>query len=179
MAFEQVFKNIDNALRTDEGCSSELDYVEQSSWILFLKYLDDLDKENQVASLLGGGTYSPILDEEYRWNTWAMPRTKAGEYDIHNAMVGDDLIEFVNGKLFPYLKNLGQGETDNTSIKVKIGLIFAELRNKLVSGYCLRDIIEQIDGLKFQTSEQKHEMTYLYESRLNKMGNAGRNGGEY
>ena len=179
MAFEQVFKNIDNALRTDEGCSSELDYVEQSSWILFLKYLDDLDKENEMAALLGGGTYSPILDEEYRWNTWAMPRTAAGEYDIHNAMVGDDLIEFVNGKLFPYLKNLGQGETDNTSIKVKIGLIFAELRNKLVSGYCMRDIIEQIDGLKFQTSEQKHEMTYLYESRLNKMGNAGRNGGEY
>ena len=179
MAFEQVFKNIDNALRTDEGCSSELDYVEQSSWILFLKYLDDLDKENEMAALLGGGTYSPILDEEYRWNTWAMPRNAAGEYDIHNAMVGDDLIEFVNGKLFPYLKNLGQGETDNTSIKVKIGLIFAELRNKLVSGYCLRDIIEQIDGLKFQTSEQKHEMTYLYESRLNKMGNAGRNGGEY
>ena len=69
MAFEQVFKNIDNALRTDEGCSSELDYVEQSSWILFLKYLDDLDKENEMAALLGGGTYSPILDEEYRWRT--------------------------------------------------------------------------------------------------------------
>ena len=73
MAFEQVFKNIDNALRTDEGCSSELDYVEQSSWILFLKYLDDLDKENEMAALLGGGVYTPILDEEYRWNTWAMP----------------------------------------------------------------------------------------------------------
>ena len=179
MAFEQTFKNIDNALRTDEGCSSELDYVEQSSWILFLKYLDDLDKENEMAALLGGGVYTPILDEEYRWNTWAMPRTASGEYDIHKALVGDDLIEFVNGKLFPYLKNLGQGETDNTSIKVKIGLIFAELRNKLVSGYCMRDILEQIDGLKFQTSEEKHEMTYLYESRLNKMGNAGRNGGEY
>ena len=179
MAFEQVFKNIDNALRTDEGCSSELDYVEQSSWILFLKYLDDLDQENKMSALLGGGVYTPILDEEYRWNTWAMPRTASGEYDIHQALVGDDLIEFVNGKLFPYLKTLGQGETDNTSIKVKIGLIIAELRNKLVSGYCMRDILEQIDGLKFQTSEQKHEMTYLYESRINKMGNAGRNGGEY
>ena len=179
MAFEQVFKNIDNALRTDEGCSSELDYVEQSSWILFLKYLDDLDKENEMAAQLGGGTYTPILDEEYRWNTWAMPRNAAREYDIHRAMVGDDLIEFVNGKLFPYLKNVGQGETDNASIKVKISLIFAELRNKLTSGYNLRDILEQIDGLKFQTSEEKHEMTYLYESRLNNMGNAGRNGGEY
>ena len=70
MAFEQVFKNIDNALRTDEGFSSELDYVEQSSWILFLKYLDDLDKENEMAALLGGGEYAPILDEEYRWNSW-------------------------------------------------------------------------------------------------------------
>ena len=64
MAFEQVFKNIDNALRTDEGCSSELDYVEQSSWILFLKYLDDLDKENEMAALLGGGVYASILDKD-------------------------------------------------------------------------------------------------------------------
>jgi len=84
----------------------------------------------RMAALLGGGTYFPILNEEYRWNTWAMPRTKAGEYDIHNAMVGDDLIEFVNGKLFLYLKNLGQRGTYNTSIKVKISTLHI-----LVIGY--------------------------------------------
>ena len=49
MAFEQVIKNLDNCLRTDKGCTSELDYVEQTSWILFLKYLDDLEKSKKLA----------------------------------------------------------------------------------------------------------------------------------
>ena len=178
MAFEQTVKNLDNCLRTDKGCTSELDYVEQTSWILFLKYLDDLEKSRQLACDLQGKPYTPIIAEGYRWNDWAMPRNKDGEYDITNALVGDDLIEFVNGKLFPYLKKFKEVGTPK-SIEVKIGVIFSEIRNRIQSGYNLRDILEQVDGLRFQTSEERHEMTYWYESRLNRMGNAGRNGGEY
>ena len=177
MAFEQTFKNIDNILRTDEGCGSELDYIEQKSWILFLKYLDDLEKTRRMEAELQDKTYTPVIAEGYRWNDWAMPRTKTDEYDVHNALVGDDLIEFVNGKLFPYLKRFTS--SNNTSIEAKIGVVFGEIRNRIASGYNLRDVLEQVDGLKFQTTEQKHELTYLYESSLNKMGNAGRNGGEY
>ena len=177
MAYEQTFKNIDNILRTDEGCGSELDYIEQKSWILFLKYLDDLEKTRSIEAELQDATYDPIIAEGYRWNDWAMPRTASGDYDVHNALVGDDLIEFVNGKLFPYLKKFN-GQT-GTGIESKIGVIFGEIRNRIASGYNLRDILEQVDNLKFQTSEQRHELTYLYESSLNKMGNAGRNGGEY
>lgn len=177
MAFEQTFKNIDNILRTDEGCASELDYIEQKSWILFLKYLDDLEKTRQMEAELKDSTYTPVIAEGYRWNDWAMPRTAAGVYDVHNALVGDDLIEFVNNKLFPYLKRFTS--TTNTGIEAKIGVVFGEIRNRIASGYNLRDIVEQVDTLKFQTSEQKHELTYLYETSLNKMGNAGRNGGEY
>ena len=104
MVFEQTIKNLDNCIRTDKGCTSELDYVEQTSWILFLKYLDDLDKTRQMACLLQDKEYTPIIAEGYRWNDWAMPRKANGEYDISNALIGDDLIDFVNGKLFPYLK---------------------------------------------------------------------------
>ena len=177
MAYEQTFKNIDNILRTDEGCGSELDYIEQKSWILFLKYLDDLEKTRSLEAALNDDAYTPIIAEGYRWNDWAMPRTAEDDYDLHRALVGDDLIEFVNGKLFPYLKRFSS--TSGTGIESKIGVIFGEIRNRIASGYNLRDIVEQVDQLRFQTSEQRHELTYLYESSLNKMGNAGRNGGEY
>lgn len=181
MAYEQTFKNIDNILRTDEGCGSELDYIEQKSWILFLKYLDDLEKTRQMEAMLQDTTYTPIIAEGYRWSDWAMPRTTSGEYDIHNALVGDDLIEFVNGKLFPYLRKINGDGMLNVGIESKIGIIFSVkgVSNKIASGYNLRDILEQVDELKFQTSEQRHELTFLYERSLNKMGNAGRNGGEY
>lgn len=176
MAFEQTFKNIDNVLYTDEGCNSELDYIEQKSWILFLKYLDDLEKSRKLAAQLKDESYTEIIEEGYRWGDWAMPRTAKGGYDLHRALVGDDLIEFVNGKLFPYLRKF---EAYGSGIASKIGVIFNQIRNKISSGYNLRDIIEKVDELKFQTSEQKHELTYLYESSINRMGNAGRNGGQY
>lgn len=178
MAFEQTIKNLDNCLRTDKGCTSELDYVEQTSWILFLKYLDDLEKSRKLACELEDKPYTPIIAEGYRWNDWAMPLNEKGEYDVANALVGDDLIEFVNSKLFPYLKKFRDTGRPK-SIEVKIGVIFTEIRNRIQSGYNLRDILEQVDTLRFQTQEERHEMTYWYESRLNRMGNAGRNGGEY
>ena len=177
MAFEQTFKNIDNILFTDEGCNSELDYIEQKSWILFLKYLDDLEKTRAVEAALQEKSYEPVIASGYRWGDWAMPRTAEGDYDVHHALVGDDLIDFVNGKLFPYLRKFGG--TGDDGIEGKIGVVFGEVRNRIASGYNLRDILEKVDTLKFQTTEQKHELTYLYESSLNRMGNAGRNGGQY
>lgn len=178
MAFEQTVKNLDNCLRTDKGCTSELDYVEQTSWILFLKYLDDLEKTRQIAAELQDKPYTPIIATGYRWNDWAIPLDAQGNYDISNALVGDDLIEFVNNKLFPYLRKFKETGAPK-SIEIKIGVIFSEIRNRIQSGYNLRDVLEQVDKLHFQTSEERHEMTYWYESRLNRMGNAGRNGGEY
>jgi len=179
MAFEQTFKNIDNKLHVDEGCASELDYVEQTSWILFLKYLDDLEKVRALSAELSDEEYTPIIASGYRWDDWAMPKTAKGDYDRNKALVGDDLIEFVNNKLFPYLKKFSQIAQDKNSIEAKIGTIFTEIRNRIRSGYTLREVLELIDELKFQTSEQKHELTFLYEKSLNRMGNAGRNGGEY
>jgi type I restriction enzyme M protein len=177
--FENSFKNIDNILRTDSGSATELDYVEQTSWILFLKYLDDLEEIKEKEALLGGKKYSYILDPQYRWNAWACPKTTDKKIDHHKALTGDDLNEFVNGELFPYLKKFKNPDVDANTIGYKIGEIFSELKNKISSGYKLRDVLNIVDDMHFRLYEEKHELSHLYEDKIAKMGNAGRNGGEY
>jgi len=177
--FEQTFKNIDDILHKDAGCSSELDYVEQTSWILFLKYLDDFEKDKKAASELAGKTYTNIIDQKYRWGTWAAPKNKEGKIDHHKALTGDDLKDFVDQKLFPYLKKFKADAESPDTIIYKIGEIFSELKNKIQSGYNLREILDRIDELRFRSHAEKHEMSHLYEDKIKNMGNAGRNGGEY
>ena len=177
--FEQTFKNIDDIFHKDAGCSSELDYAEQSSWLLFLKYLDDLEYEKSLAAELMGEEYQYIIDTYFRWGTWAAPKDEKGNPDHNNALTGDDLIEFVDRELFPYLKSFKQKADRPDTIEYKIGQIFSELRNKIQSGYSLRDALDRIDELRFRSQEEKHELSHLYETRIKNMGNAGRNGGEY
>jgi type I restriction enzyme M protein len=177
--FEQTFKNIDDILHKDAGCGSELDYVEQTSWILFLKYLDDLEKDKATAAELSGKTYTPIIDDKFQWTTWAAPKGKDGKIDHHKALTGDDLADFVNINLFPYLKKFKVEAESADTIEYKIGEIFSELKNRIQSGYNLREVINRIDELRFRTHAEKHEMSHLYESKIQNMGNAGRNGGEY
>ena len=177
--FEQTFKNIDDVLWKDAGCSSELDYVEQTSWILFLKYLDDFEEDKKTAAELAGKTYTEIINPEYRWNVWATPKDKEGKIDHHKALSGDDLKDFVDHKLFPYLKKFKASAENATTIEYKIGEIFSELKNKIQSGYTMREVINLVDELRFRSSAEKHEMSHLYEDKIKNMGNAGRNGGEY
>ncbi len=177
--FEQSFKNIDDALRKDAGVSSELDYIEQTSWILFLKYLDDLEITKAKEAKLTGKEYKNIISPEFRWEKWAVPKGKDGKIVHNKALAGDDLADFVNNKLFPYLKKFKQEAESANTIEYKIGEIFSELKNKIQSGYTLRNILDIVEGLHFQTSEEKHELSHLYESKIKNMGNAGRNGGEY
>ena len=177
--FEQTFKNIDDILHKDAGCSSELDYVEQTSWVLFLKYLDDLERERRTKAELAGKAYEDIIGKQYRWDVWAAPKGKDGKIDHHKALSGDDLTGFVDGKLFPYLKKFRTDAESANTLEYKIGEIFSELKNKIQSGYNLREVINRIDELRFRTHAEKHEMSHLYESKIQNMGNAGRNGGEY
>ena len=179
LIFEQTFKNIDDILHKDAGCSSELDYVEQTSWILFLKYLDDFEKDKKTSAELAGNKYSDIIAEEYKWENWAAPKGKDGKIDHHLALTGDDLKDFVDHKLFPYLKKFKADAESADTIEYKIGEIFNELKNKIQSGYNLREIINKIDELRFRSHAEKHEMSHLYEDKIKNMGNAGRNGGEY
>jgi type I restriction enzyme M protein len=177
--FEQTFKNIDDTLHKDAGCSSELDYTEQTSWMLFLKYLDDLEHEKSLNAELLGEDYQFIIDKEHRWASWAAPKDADGEFDHNNALTGDDLMDYVDSELFPYLKGFKQRAESPNTIEYKIGEIFGEIKNKIQSGYSLRDCLEKVDELRFRSQAEKHELSHLYESKIKNMGNAGRNGGEY
>lgn len=177
--FEQTFKNIDDVLWKEAGCATELDYTEQTSWILFLRYLDDLEKANEQKAELQSKKYQYIVDAKHRWSVWAAPKKRDGSFDHDKALVGEDLIKYVNGKLFPYLKGFRIRAEGANTIEYKIGEIFSEIENKFRSGYSLRDALELVDSLSFRSQEQKHELSHLYEAKLRNMGNAGRNGGEY
>jgi type I restriction enzyme M protein len=177
--FEQAFKNIDDVLWKETGCTTELDYTEQTSWLLFLKYLDGLEQDKADEASLNGKKYTYILDKPYRWESWAAPKGKDGKLDHNNAMTGDDLRDFVNQKLFPYLHAFTQKATGPNTIEYKIGQIFGEIKNRISSGYNLREIIDHIDELRFRSQREKHELSHLYEAKIKNMGNAGRNGGEY
>jgi len=192
--FEQAFKNIDNVLWNEGGCTTELDYTEQTSWLLFLKYLDDLERDKADEAALHGRPYTFILEEPYRWEAWAAPKIWQGQIaqekngdgqngykkiDHNRAQTGDDLRDFVNAKLFPYLHGFRERATGPDTIQYKIGEIFGEIKNKISSGYNLREIIDHIDELRFRSQTEKHELSHLYEAKIRKMGNAGRNGGEY
>jgi type I restriction enzyme M protein len=177
--FEQTFKNIDDVLWKEAGCATELDYTEQTSWILFLKYLDDLEKANEQKAELAGKKYERIVETKHRWSVWAAPKKKDGSFDHDKALTGDDLIKYVDEKLFPYLKGFRTRAEGANTIEYKIGEIFSEIENKFRSGYSLRDALELVDQLSFRSQQEKHELSHLYEAKLRNMGNAGRNGGEY
>ena len=179
MKYESTFNAIDAILRNEAGCSNELDYIEQTSWLLFLKYLDDLESTREMDAQADGKEYKRLITGFHRWSAWAAPKTDKGEIDVVNAMTGDDLVDFVNNKLFPALKHFKDTAPAADTLEYKIGEIFSELRNKINSGYNMREIINKIDTLHFQSADDQHEMTVLYEDKIRRMGNAGRNGGEY
>ncbi len=178
--FEQAFKNIDDVLWKEAGCTTELDYTEQTSWLLFLKYLDGLEQDKADRGRAGGQEVhlhprqSPTAGKR-----WAAPKGKDGKLDHNKALTGDDLRDFVNQKLFPYLHGFKQKASGPNTIEYKIGEIFGEIKNKIQSGYNLREIIDHIDELRFRSQTEKHELSHLYEAKIKNMGNAGRNGGEY
>jgi type I restriction enzyme M protein len=177
--FEQAFKNIDDVLWKEAGCTTELDYTEQTSWILFLKYLDDLELDRSMKAELKGKKYEYIIDEPHRWSDWAAPKKEDGSFDHDTALTGKDLIDYVNRELFPYLQGFKQRATSPDTIEYKIGEIFGEIKSKFQSGYSLRDALEYMDELRFRSQTEKHELSHLYEAKIKNMGNAGRNGGEY
>ncbi len=157
--FEQAFKNIDDVLWKEAGCSSELDYTEQTSWMLFLKYLDDLEMERAMEAELVGKPYDFIIEGKHQWSKWAAPKKADGTFDHDKALTGDDLIEFVDNELYTYLKGFRLRATGPDTIEYKIGEIFGEIKNKFQSGYSLRDALELMDSLRFRSQKEKHELS--------------------
>lgn len=139
---EQASKKIDDVLRKETDRSAELDYAEQNAWLLFLKHLDGLEQDRADVAKKGGKKHTYILEKSYRWKTWAAPKNKDGK---NAALTGDDLRDFVNQKLFPYLQGFTLKASGPNTIEHKIGQVFGEIKNKISSGYNLREIIDHID----------------------------------
>ncbi len=180
MSLQQKIDRITDILRRDDGISGAMHYTEQTSWILFLKFLDDYEAEKAEEAILSGTDYTPVLDEKHRWSSWACPRTSAGRLDLQQARTGDDLRDYVNKELFPYLKSFqSKSNADPRSFSYKIGAIFEYLDNKIASGHTLREVLDIIDTLNFQSESELFELSQVYERLLQNMGDAGGYAGEF
>ncbi len=176
---QQRFKRIDNILLEDAGTSGPNDYMTQISWLLFLKYLDDLEETREHEAQLTDKKYTPLFKDEFMWCNWAHPKDANGKADLSRQLVGRDLIEFVNQKLFPYLKKFKETSENPRSLHYKIGEIFGEIDNKIQNGNNLREAIDIIDEMEFKTQEELDDLSHLYEDRLKLLGGAGRSGEFY
>ena len=179
MELQQKIDRITDILRRDDGISGAMHYTEQISWILFLKFLNDFEEEKEGEALLNNTRYDRIITDEFRWNHWACPKTEDGKPDVKNSKTGSDLTQFVNTKLFPYLKGFKFDLADLKSVKYKIGNIFEFMDNRIASGHTLREVLDIIDSLNFQSKDELFELSHVYENLLQGMGSDGGNSGEF
>ena len=175
-----VIKSARNIMRKDKGLSGDLDRLPMLTWIMFLKFLDDLELAREHAAALGRKKYLPAIEAPYRWRDWAADSS---------GMTGDGLISFINndeatrpdGKrgpgLFAYLKSL---QTVNGAERREvIANIFSPLQNRMTSGYQLREVINKINEIHFNSTEEIHTLSHLYESMLREMFDAAGDAGEF
>lgn len=179
MSLQQKIDRITDILRRDDGISGAMHYTEQTSWVLFLKFLDDYESEKEDEAVLSGKDYQPVLDEKHRWSNWACPKNADGKLDINKVRTGDDLTDYVNNELFPYLKDFANVGTEPKSFAYKIGAIFQYLDNKVASGHTLREVLDIVDSLNFQSETDLFELSLVYEGLLQNMGDAGGYAGEF
>lgn len=179
MELQQKIDRITDILRRDDGISGAMHYTEQISWILFLKFLNDFEEEKEGEAFLNNIKYERIITNEFQWNQWACPRLSDGQTDLKNAKTGDDLTKFVNSKLFPYLKGFKANVNELKSAKYKIGNVFEYLDNRIASGHTLREVLDIVDTLNFQSQEELFELSHVYENLLQGMGSDGGNSGEF
>lgn len=170
---------ITDILRRDDGISGAMHYTEQISWILFLKFLNDFEINKADEAVLNGKEYEFVIRKDLRWENWACPKDENGKLDVKRALTGSDLIEFVNKTLFDYLQKFKNNNNDPKSIKYKIGAIFEFLDNRIASGHTLREVLDIIDTVDFQSSDELFELSHIYENLLKGMGSDGGNSGEF
>lgn len=168
-------------LRKDKGLNGDVDRLPLLTWVMFLKFLDDLETVHAEECELDGRHYHAIIEAPYRWRDWG---TRA------DGLTGDELLAFINqeeticpdgkrGKgLFAYLRGLA-GEGEKGSQREVIANVFKGVQNRMVSGYLLRDIVNKINGIHFSSSEEIHTLSHLYESMLREMRDAAGDSGEF
>lgn len=159
-----VIKTARDAMRKDAGLNGDLDRIPQLAWLLFLKAFDGLEENREITD----AKYRPAIEAPYRWRDWAADP---------NGATGDALIDFVNTKLLPYLRELtGTGAHDPRDV---LAAVFKETNNRMLSGYLLRDIVNKVNEINFASSDDIHTMAHLYESMLKDMRDAAGDSGEF
>jgi type I restriction enzyme M protein len=168
-------------MRKDKGLNGELDRLPMLTWIMFLKFLDDLERMQEDEVALAGKQFVPAIDAPYRWRDWAAKK---------DGLTGPDLIRFLaaeeltrpDGKkgagLFTYLRGL-RGRNGGRDRRDVIATVFRGLSNRMESGYLLRDVINLIDGIHFDSSEEIHTLSRLYEGLLREMRDSAGDSGEF
>ena len=175
-----IIKSARQIMRKDKGLSGDLDRLPILTWVMFLKFLDDLEQLRETEAVLEGKEFQPAIEQPYRWRDWAA---------VEGGITGEELIAFINqeqatlpdGKqgsgLFAYLKNL-QGANGGDRRDV-IATVFKGLQNRMLNGYLLRDVIDKINDIHFNSSEEMHTLSRLYETLLREMRDAAGDSGEF
>jgi type I restriction enzyme M protein len=159
-----VIKSARDAMRKDAGLNGDLDRIPQLAWLLFLKAFDGLEDSRTITDR----NFRPAIEAPYRWQDWAADP---------NGATGEALLDFVNGKLFPYLRELsGTGSHDPRDV---LAAVFKETNNRMLSGYLLRDVVNKVNEINFASSDDIHTMAHLYESMLREMRDAAGDSGEF
>lgn len=168
-------------LRKDKGLNGDVDRLPLLTWVMFLKFLDDLEIVHAEEAELDGKPYQPIIVAPYRWRDWAARE---------DGISGDELLAFISQDvtvrpdgsrgmgLFAYLRGLA-GEGEKGSQREVIANVFKGVQNRMISGYLLRDILNKINGIHFSASEEIHTLSHLYESMLREMRDAAGDAGEF
>jgi type I restriction enzyme M protein len=175
-----IIKSARDIMRKDKGLNGDLDRLPMLTWILFLKLLDDSELMREERAKLAGVRLRPTIAEPYRWRDWAARE---------DGITGDDLKEFINNDktdkldgverpgLFAYLRSL-QGD-DAHDPRRTIAAVFKDVNNRMLSGHLLRDVINKVNGIHFNSSEEMHTLSRLYESLLKEMRDAAGDSGEF
>jgi type I restriction enzyme M protein len=163
-----TMRTVRNLLRNDAGLSYESDRSSQLVWLLFLKNLDDFE---QAQEALLGDDYIPIIEKGYRWRDWVVADSPA------HRRKGDELLQFVNNDLIPYLSHLS-GE-DTRDIRTIIATIFRDTSNRIRSSNILREVVDKLNPINFNTSDDIHAISLFYETMLKEMHGSTRDVSEF
>lgn len=161
-----LIKSARDIMRKDAGLNGDLDRLPQLSWVMFLKCYDDLEKRREGLAILEGKPYRPVIPAPYRWRDWAS--------DPDKGQTGPEFLDFINADLLPALRNLSGSDE-----KLTIAALFTETYNRMLSGYLLRDMVNLVDGIHFESSDEIFTLSHLYESMLKEMRDAAGDSGEF
>jgi type I restriction enzyme M protein len=161
-----LIKSSRDIMRKDAGLSGDLDRLPQLSWIMFLKCYDDLEKRREELAVLEGKPYRPVIQAPYRWRDWAA--------DPDRGQTGAEFLDFISNDLLPALRSLSGSDE-----KLTIAALFAETYNRMLSGYLLRDVVNLVNSIHFESKDEIFTLSHLYESMLKEMRDAAGDSGEF